>query len=205
MSMSIAEMNWAEVYEKGETPWNSGRVSTELQKVAAEFAIAPCRALEIGCGCGTNAIWLAQQGFDVTAFDLAPPAIERARRAASRAGVKINIFVGDALALPDLGGPFDFIFDRGVYHHLRLTRLSAFLRTLTRFCSRNGHYLTLAGNANEHMPNEMGPPRATAFEIVSELGAAFELIQLREFRFDTARTGGEFHPLAWSAFWRRQQ
>ena len=57
---------WDERYEKGETPWDTGQPSSELQRILAEEAIAPCRALELGCGTGTNAVWLAQQGFETS-------------------------------------------------------------------------------------------------------------------------------------------
>ena len=72
-------MHWNERYEKDNTPWETGQPSSELQRVLAEFPIRPCRAVELGCGTGANAVWLAQQGFEVTALDLSPLAIARAR------------------------------------------------------------------------------------------------------------------------------
>ena len=67
----MAELeHWEERYRKGETPWDTGHPSTELQRVIREEKIRPCRAIELGCGTGNNAVWLAQQGFDVTAVDL---------------------------------------------------------------------------------------------------------------------------------------
>jgi SAM-dependent methyltransferase len=71
---------WNQRYEKGDTPWDTGQPSSELQRVVAELALRPCRALELGCGTGANAVWLAQQGFDVTALDLSNWAVERARQ-----------------------------------------------------------------------------------------------------------------------------
>jgi SAM-dependent methyltransferase len=161
--------------------------------------------LEIGCGTGTNALFLASKGFDVTAFDLAPLAIEKAKARAQQAGAKIRFFVGDAVKLPDLGAPFDLVFDRGVYHHMRRVDLKGFRDAIARQCAPGGHYLTLAGNANEIDPEEKGPPRVHAHDLCAELAPAFDLVQLREFRFDgVVIEGVEVRPLAWSALLRRK-
>ena len=72
--------HWNERYAKGDTLRETGQLSSELERVVAELPIRPCRALELGCGTGASAVWLAQQGFDVTALDLSPLAIERARQ-----------------------------------------------------------------------------------------------------------------------------
>ena len=53
---------WNEHYVKGELPWDSGVVDEHLAEVLARHHIAPGKGLEIGCGTGTNSIWLARQG-----------------------------------------------------------------------------------------------------------------------------------------------
>ncbi len=58
--------------------------------------LSPGRALEIACGAGANAIWLAQQGWSVTAVDYSKTAIERARALAVEKGVNIDFLVADA-------------------------------------------------------------------------------------------------------------
>src|SRR5690348_1970681 len=105
---------WDERYEKGDTPWETGQPSSELRRVLAEVPVPPCRALELGCGTGANAVWLARQGFDITALDLSPRAIERACQRAEEAGVSVRFLAADVLNPPaELAGPFDFFFDRG--------------------------------------------------------------------------------------------
>ncbi len=84
--------------------------------------------MELGCGTGTNGVWLAQQGFEVTGVDVAPLAVEQAQQRASDAGVKAQFVVGDVLELPELGGPFGFFFDRGCYHAVRRSAPSSTLR-----------------------------------------------------------------------------
>src|SRR5438094_177897 len=98
-------IRWDERYQQKDTPWDTGQPSSELRLVVAEGSISPCRALELGCGTGTNAVWLAQQGFDVTALDVSPLAIARAQQRSDAVGVRF--LVADVLNPPaDLSGPF---------------------------------------------------------------------------------------------------
>jgi SAM-dependent methyltransferase len=192
---------WDERYKSGETPWDSGRPSEELIRVLAETKIAPGRALELGCGTGTNAVWLAQHGFDVTAVDISALALEQARRRATEAGARVRFLQADVLHPPaELTGPFDFLFDRGCYHVVRRDNVEAFLQTLRQITRPGTVGLVLAGNARE--PHEPGPPVVSESDLRAELGSVFEIEQLREFRFDTDEHGG-VRFLAWSALLRR--
>lgn len=196
--------DWNQRYAEGDTPWDTGKPSGQLTAVLDERQIEPCRALEIGCGTGTNAVFLAGRGFQVTAFDLSALAIEQARDRARQAGVSVDFQQADMLHLPDWSERFQFVFDRGVYHVLRRENVEAFRDALVKLIDDGGLYLVLAGNANEVDPPEGGPPRVTASELCRELEPAFDLIELREFRFE-ANIGGEpVTPLAWSALWRRK-
>jgi SAM-dependent methyltransferase len=187
--------NWEEHYRSGTPPWDSGRPSSELIRVVEAEHSNPCRAIELGCGTGTNAVWLAQQGFDVTAIDLVPLAIEQAIDRAAKAGVKIRFLSLDLLTLPDLGAPFDFLFDRGCYHAVRRENATGYLDAIDRLLRPGATALILAGNAKE--PLDPGPPVVSEEELRSELGSRFEIIALREFRFD-AILGTDVKPLAWS-------
>jgi SAM-dependent methyltransferase len=154
----------------------------------------------VGCGTGTNAVWLAQQGFDVTAVDLSPRALERARERAHKAGVRVRFVAADLLATPDLDGPYSFFFDRGCYHAVRRTDVGPYLRNLEQATASGSVGLVLAGNARE--PHDPGPPLVTEEDIRRELGRLFFIDRLREFRFDeVAGQGVRF--LGWSIFLRR--
>jgi methyl halide transferase len=80
--------DWNDCYRDGNLPWDTGRPSSELQRVLSQHAIQPCRALDIGCGTGSSSAWLAQQGFEVTGLDVASLAVEQAEERARAAGVK---------------------------------------------------------------------------------------------------------------------
>lgn len=187
--------DWNESYRDGFLPWDTGRPSTELQRVVTESAIQPCRALEIGCGTGTNCVWLAQQGFTVTGVDVAPLAIEKATERAQAAGLQAEFLIADVLALPELGGPFGFFFDRGCYHAVRRSNPNDYAPAVARLLASGARGLILAGNARE--PHEPGPPVVSEEQLRQELGQAFEILDLHEFRFDEA-PGVPVQFLGWS-------
>jgi SAM-dependent methyltransferase len=176
--------NWNDRYREGNLPWDTGRPSSELERALRSNGIQPCRVLEIGCGTGTNSVWLAQQGFEVTGIDLAPLAVERAEERARAAGVKARFLAADVLALPEWGGGFDFFFDRGCYHAVRRSAPEQYAPSVARQLATGARGLVLAGNARE--PHDPGPPVVTEEQIRSELGLAFDILDLREFRFDEA-------------------
>ena len=192
-------VDFAARYAQGETPWDSGTPSEELLRILNAGKLAGKTVLEIGCGTGTNAVELARRGFHVTAVDIVDQAIKTARDKARAANVAVDFRVADVMQ-DDLGGPYDILFDSGVYHCLRsesLERLQAFLAKATHTGS---WWLSLAGNAKED--TDPGPPVVTEDEIRSELGPLFEIVELSEFRFATNKTG--FRPLGWSILMRRK-
>ena len=85
----------------------SGRPNGRLVVEVAE--LAPGRALDVGCGEGADAIWLAQRGWTVTAIDISDVAIGRAREAAERVGAAVEWVCGDALRTPFPARSFDLV------------------------------------------------------------------------------------------------
>src|SRR5690348_3867365 len=98
---------WDARYRKHDAAMWSGRPNGRL--VAEATGLTPGRALDVGCGEGADAIWLAQQGWTVTAIDVSDVAVGRAREAAKRAGVEVAWISGDALATAPPGGSFDLV------------------------------------------------------------------------------------------------
>lgn len=196
--------DWNARYASGDTPWDHHSTTHALDRVLREWKIGPCRALELGCGTGENAVHLARLGFEVTAFDLAPLAIERASARARNAGVTVDFRVGDFRQLTDLGAPFPFVHDTGLYHCVRRTRLEDLMGFLERSTRPGSLWLTLTGNANETQSADQGPPRVRAAELCAELETPFAVVELRETHFEDTRGAQGWHPLAWSALLRRR-
>lgn len=198
--MPTVPSDWNRRYQEGDTPWDSGLPSRELGRVLADESLRPGRALELGCGTGTNAVFLAQQGFEVTAIDLSELALKQAQQRAERAGRVIRFLQADVCNFPWQGEPFDFVFDRGCYHCARRIDLPGFLETLRKVTKPGSLYLVLTGNANEQ--SDEGPPRLHEHEIRAELGELFDVNGIREFRFQDA--GGVDGPLGWSCLLTRR-
>jgi SAM-dependent methyltransferase len=97
--------------------------------VEGTSALPPGRALELGCGTGTDTIYLARHGWDVTAVDMVPKALAIARRNATAAGVSPRFIEGDVTRLQDLGvgGGYDLVLDFGCFHTLPEDRRSAYV------------------------------------------------------------------------------
>lgn len=202
MTGSTEEERWNQRYRTGDTPWETGQPSSLLRQAIAEERLAPCRALDLGCGSGINSVWLAQQGFAVTGIDLSPLAIALARQRASAAGVRVQFLAGDILALDEPRPEFDFFFDRGCYHIVRKLDVTRYLQVVASWVQPGGLGLVLAGNARE--PMSPGPPVVTEEEFRAEWDQHFEVVWLREGRFDPGPRDLQQPPLAWAGLLRRK-
>lgn len=193
--------HWNQRYETGSTPWDSGLPSAELRRVIDETGIQPCRVLELGCGTGTNAVLLAQLGFQVTAVDLSPLAIEQAEAKAEQAGVDVSWICGDVCSIEQPDEAFPLVFDRGCFHCIRRdVSVAAILETFGRVTAVGSRLIVFTGNANQK--REHGPPGLFEDDIRTDLGDLFEINQLRPFYFEDA--GGKQGPLGWSCLATRR-
>jgi len=192
---------WDKPYRGARMPgWDAGRVATQLRKAVEEGKVKPGRALILGCGTGTNAIFLAQKGFDVTALDVAPTCLTIAEAKARKASVRVKWIVADASNPPQMP-PFDFVFDRGCYHHVRWVDLKGYVRGVSNLTRPGGQFLLLSFRETE---DRKGKPRVKESHIRADFSAAFEFQWLREMRFDN-RTGVEKSSPAWTVLMRRKQ
>ena len=98
---------WDARYSEGAGPRWSGRPNGRL--VAEVASLTAGRALDVGCGEGADAIWLARSGWTVTAIDVSDVALIRAREAAESAGAVVEWVHGDALQTPFPAGSFDLV------------------------------------------------------------------------------------------------
>src|SRR4051812_1360367 len=136
---------WNDRYRDGNLPWDTGEPSSELQRVLGQNTIQPCRVLELGCGTGTNSVWLARQGFEATGIDVAPIAVKRAEERAQAAQVKVRFVVADVLNMPYPDERFEFFFDRGCYHAVRRDAPERYVQAVGRQIASGGRGLILAG------------------------------------------------------------
>ncbi len=90
----------------------------ELQELILSVARPPGHALDLGCGDGRDAIFLAKSGFDVTAVDFSPTAIKLARKNGREAGVSVNFVQDDVTKLRHVEGTYDLVIDIGAFNDL---------------------------------------------------------------------------------------
>ena len=193
---------WDSSYRRTRMPgWDVGRAASELKKIVENGTIRPGRALVLGCGTGTNAIYLASKGFKVTGVEVAPTALTLADRRARKAKVRVRWLVADVAALPEIG-PFDLIFDRGCYHHVQRYNAAGFVKSVDRLSRAGAHFLLLAGNANQ--PRHGGPPRVEETQLVNDFAKTWDFVSLREIRFESRDPNNKRGPWAWSALLRRR-
>lgn len=117
-------LGWESRYRKGEHLAGKGVFLPDLDTLDSDFAEAlrlyvfeSGRLLEIGAGTGMQAIRYAQSGFDVTAIDVSPAAVDIARKKAEDERVEPDRlrFLADDILRTALRGPYDLIVDRGCY------------------------------------------------------------------------------------------
>jgi len=143
----------------------------------------PGPALEIGAGTGTNAIWLAERGFDVIGVDVSPLAVERANAKMAGRALGCRFAVLDFLAAPPLDGPFQFVFDRGCFHVFdEPDERQRFAAHVAAALAPEGLWLSLIGST-EGPPREVGPPRRSASEVTLAIEPALEIVELRTAEF----------------------
>ena len=110
--MTLMKPFYERLYRRSNAPWDIGP-REPLVSLIQSGKIEPGRAIDLGCGAGSNAIFLAQNGFEVTGVDYARAAIDRSRAAARAAGVDVTFVVGDLTDLSGVAGPYDLLLDFG--------------------------------------------------------------------------------------------
>lgn len=123
------------MYRFSQPPWDTGITPPEVVALVESGGVKKGRALDLGCGTGTNAIYLAQHGFKVVGVDFSSKAIALAREKAQRARAVIDFRVSDVTRLEFLQEPFDFALDVGCFHGLNTSgrdRYAANVARLTR-------------------------------------------------------------------------
>ena len=137
--MGFIQRIWYSIMYLGHPPWDTGITPQEvMQFIAAQSA---GRALDLGCGTGTNVITLAQHGWRVTGIDFAGKAIGKARRKAQHFGLEIEFQQGDVSRLEGEKGRFDLILDIGCFHSLPDRSRERYAANLPRLLPDGGTFL----------------------------------------------------------------
>ena len=173
--MRLDRLVFGAMYRIGFTPWEGHALPAKLTElVEGRGALPAGRALDIGCGTGDTAIYLARHGWDVSAIDFVKRALDRARAKTEAAGVSVRYVHGDATQLGSYGlGPeFGLVTDNGCLHGLSNEGRDAYVRGLTPLVPPGGR-LILAGFKEG---KRRGPRGVDRPEIERRFASGWELV-----------------------------
>jgi len=121
--------------------WELGKPRPILVEYVEKGLIPKGKALDICCGAGTNTIYLAEKGFEVTGIDISPTALDFAKAKAAKAKVNIDFSVQNFVELPFKDEMFDFVFDMGCFHHVQIADRHRFIPGIHRVLKSRGVYM----------------------------------------------------------------
>ncbi|NOY52726.1 MAG: class I SAM-dependent methyltransferase [Deltaproteobacteria bacterium] len=175
--------DWEKLYQEEEVesmPWFRPTLDDDIAAALEEWKIKPGAVLDNGTGPGTQAIALAERGFQVTATDLSETAIVKARSRADKAGAKID-FRQDDILKSRLDGGFDLICDRGCFHVVSPEERPVYVETVHRLLREEGILLLKCFSRLE--TREEGPYRFSPEEIRTLFEGRFRILEIRESLF----------------------
>lgn len=197
-----------------DVPFFVAKPDENLAGYLARGLLTPGRALDLGCGPGRNAVYLAAAGFDVDAVDLSPTAIAWGRERAREAGVEVAFRRADAFAT-ELDGPYDLVYDSGCLHHLPPHRRIGYLALLDRHLAPGGHFaLTCfaAGAMGSQIPDadlyrvgRLEGGLAFTPESLRWIFADLTEVELRRMRDEPPESDCFGEPFLWTALLRRDR
>lgn len=147
---------WEYIYQtipQHQIPWETGEASPDLVSLFKEKAMQKgMKVLDGGCGLGTQTIFMAKMGAQVTGIDVSETAIKKARERFLKEAIgdergNANFVIGDVCKMPMPTASFEFVYDRGCYHHLSPRNRQEYVQEVRRVLAPGGmfHLLVFAG------------------------------------------------------------
>jgi SAM-dependent methyltransferase len=181
--------DWAKGWE--DLPWAHSEPTLFLAEICRRRA--PGTALDIGCGGGTDSVFLASQGWDVTSLDFMPKALEYTQQRAEAAGVSVTPVEADITNWepPKL---YDLILDHGLLHNMDPARYEAYRECILKALAPDGEFVLLHWHPRyDGQPNgKMGPTRVGREDIKTFFAPEFQerFFAREEFEDLTSVVGG---------------
>ena len=158
------------MYLVGFSPWDTGEVPAELSElVEGSEALPAGRALDIGCGTGTQAVYLASRGWAVMGIDAVERPLRRARARSAAGGVSVTWMRGDASRLEQAGlqPGINLFFDRGCFHGLNDRQRASYASGVTALAAPGATLLLMSFAPNNVL---VAPTGADEPEIIKAFG-----------------------------------
>jgi cyclopropane fatty-acyl-phospholipid synthase-like methyltransferase len=163
------------MYRVGFTPWDTGTIPQPLSAlIEGEARLAPDRALDLGCGTGTQSVYLARHGWKVTGVELLEQPLKRARARATAEGVGVDFLKADAtrLSKTKLEPGFALVLDRGCFHGLSDDGRAGYVGGVTALAAPGATLLLMAFARNRVLA---GPAGADETELVDRFSGGWRL------------------------------
>lgn len=183
------------MYE-GQPRWEIGRPQGAIVELQAEGSFGTeARVLDLGCGTGENALYLAERGSKVVGVDGARAAIASAQRKAAARKISVEFLVHDALSVSALAATFDVVLDSGFFHTLTDDGRKIYKEELANVMAPGASLFLLCFSERE--PDWGGPRRVREEELRAFFEKPFFIDSLERARFELATDDGGSH--AWLA------
>jgi len=133
---------WDSFYEDRAKPcaFFEARPDESLVNWVLERQVRPGRALDLGCGNGRNAIFLASRGFHVDAVDYSQVAIDWATQRVAEAGADVRLVCKSAFDLDLTPGSYNLVYDSGCFHHIAPHRRARYVELVTEALAQDGWF-----------------------------------------------------------------
>ena len=162
-----------------EIPWNVETPPDALVELVEIGKVKPCKTIDLGCGTGSYAIYLAIKGFDVTGIDISPTAIKIAKGNAKKKNVKCNFFVDDVIGdLNKIEETFTFAYDWELLHHIFPKKREKYVENVYRLLNPRGEYLSVCFSKKDTQFGGSGKYRKTRLDTLLYFSSEDELRDL---------------------------
>ncbi|HYS98189.1 MAG TPA: class I SAM-dependent methyltransferase [Candidatus Dormibacteraeota bacterium] len=177
MANNLASLMFRAMYRFGFKPWDSGIPPPELKElIEGPQARAPGKALDLGCGTGTNTMYMAQHGWDVTGIDFVSTAIEAARKKVQAANVTPRLIQGDVTRLKELsiGVGYSLVFDLGCLHSIPEARRDGYAAGVNEVTVPGADFLVWGFYAK---PNFFVNAKLAQNELEERFGRSWDMVR----------------------------
>jgi len=165
-------------------PWNVETPPEAMVELVRSGRIKPCKTVDLGCGAGNQAVYLAGRGFSMTGIDSSPAAIEFARENSGKKGIAVNFIVADVLGdLHEVKEKFDFAYDWELLHHIYPEQRDIYVANVHRLMNPGGKYLSVCFSEIDTQFGGSGKYRKTSLGTVLYFSSEDELQKLFEKHF----------------------
>jgi SAM-dependent methyltransferase len=175
-------MGFFDTAYEGRPPWDIGRPQGAIVSLAEAGEIVGS-VIDLGCGTGEHALYLAERGHPVLGIDLAEGAVETARSKAAERAVPAEFLVWDARRAHELGRRFDTAIDVGLFHTLSDEDRLAYASALHGVLQPGGRGFVLCWS--ERNPWGSGPRRVSQMELLGTFERDWTDVSIEERTYET--------------------